>query len=85
MRIVLVQPICSVDVDEQPNVTAPAPEACCKTVRPVGETVGANGAILTLLGNLLQKAATELPVILPEIVQLIALFGGKVDSTPANS
>ena len=49
---------------------------------PKARAVGANGAILTALAGLLQKAAAELPTILPEILQLIALFGGTVTPTP---
>jgi hypothetical protein len=41
----------------------------------VGETVGANGQILGVLASLLQKAAAELPTLLPEILSIISLFG----------
>jgi len=50
-----------------------------------GEKVGANGAILNALANLLQMACTELPAIMPEILQLIALFGGKTQVVPTPS
>ncbi len=50
-----------------------------------GGPYAANGAILAALGNLLQKAAAALPTILPEILQLIALFGGNVNVTPGPS
>jgi hypothetical protein len=41
----------------------------------VGEAVGANGQILGVLASLLQKAAAELPTLLPEILSIISLFG----------
>ena len=47
---------------------------CCSTV-------GANGQFLSVLGSLIQKAAAELPTILPYILQLLPLFATKQDST----
>jgi Ca2+/Na+ antiporter len=49
----------------------------------VGESVGANGAILNALSGLFAKVAAELPTLLPVILQLITLFGGSVNVTPA--
>jgi len=89
-RILVVQPVFSVIVDEsgEPADTNTACGQCA--AEPVGacgqcaaEPVGANGAILTALAGLLQKAITQLPTILPEILQLIALFGGQVSPAPA--
>ena len=78
-RLLVVQPLFSVIVDESGNAGIAAP--VCQSAGPVvGEKVAANGAILAALAALFQKAVTELPVILPEILQLISLFGGTAPS-----
>jgi hypothetical protein len=79
MRIVLVQPICSVDVDEPASVLK----------HPVGgsaaEPVAANGAALTALAALIAKLSAALPTLLPEILQIIALFGNAQTAPPAST
>ena len=67
------------------NSAADAP-LCFSARQPVGEAVGANGAILTALGALISKALanapTWLPTIVPEILTLIQLLGGNLTVTP---
>ena len=78
MRYVLVQPICSVDVDEQPA-------AATKPVYAANaETVGANGQGLLALIQALQQLGPVLVQIMPTILQLIALFG-KTATPPATN
>ena len=84
-RILVVKPMFSVVVDESDENGLPGETNCCAANAASAETsqpVAANGQILAALAALLQKAATALPVILPEILQLIAVFGGSVDPTP---
>ena len=47
----------------------------------MGETLAANGQILGVLASLLQKAAAELPTLLPEILSIISLFGSTATNT----
>ncbi len=81
MRIVLVQPICTVDVDE--------PAAACGTVHAsyaAAPKFEANGAILTALAGVIQKLIAAAPTLLPELLQLLALFGAQANPPPpANS
>jgi hypothetical protein len=75
-RLILVQPIVSVDLDEPGDCCKPA---CASSVEAVGANAMANGQVLANLFAFLQQA-------MPMILQLIALFGKQTTPpAPANS
>ncbi|MFZ1978250.1 MAG: hypothetical protein WAV76_09875 [Bacteroidota bacterium] len=74
-RILVVQPLFSVVIDE----TGPANDGpVCGDARPVGEQageqVGLSAQFWALLGDLVEKAAADVPLVLTEISALIAAF-----------
>ena len=68
-RVLVVQPLFSVVLDETDNSVS---KPVCGDARPSYE---ANGQILQGLAAILQKLVAAMPTLLPEILQLISLFG----------
>ncbi len=73
-RIVVVNPLFSVEVEET-NVDA-AGQPVCKAAAPAA----AGTSFWTVLAAILQKAAADLPAILPELLDLIAALQGTAES-----
>ena len=68
-RVLVVQPLFSVVFDETDNSVS---KPVCGDARPSYE---ANGQILAGLAAVIQKLVAAMPTLLPEILQLISLFG----------
>jgi len=63
-----------------------SPACCAKAPRAeAAPAIDANGQIVANLGALLQKLIAAMPTLLPEILQLIALFGKTQTTPPAAS
>ena len=67
-RILVVQPLVSVVVDET-NVDSTGKPVCTASAEPVGEAVAANGQILAALSAFLQQLAPLLLQILPLFIK----------------
>jgi hypothetical protein len=73
-RVLVVQPLFSVILDESGQPLPESSEAVCTSRRSVGERVGAGPQFWSLLASLLQQAGSELPTILNEVFALINAY-----------
>ena len=77
-RVLVVQPLFSVVLDEGGQLAETAKPVCTAAAESVGENVAANGAILNALAALLQQLA-------PLLLQLLPLFIKPANTPPAPS
>ena len=83
-RVLVVQPLFSVVLDETDNSLSKPVCGDGAPGTPGHPSYEANGQILQGLAAILQKLVAAMPTLLPEILQLISLFGTEA-APPANT